>query len=94
MSLISYGPLLTSSACGASILVPAACADSRAPWWPRSRSGSICKVVPPCAAAVHVGLVEVDDDTRAVLEKARQIHDQDIRHPHLAVVPDPESDVS
>ena len=46
MSLISYGPLLTSSACGPSILVPAAWADSRAPWWPLSRSGSICKVVP------------------------------------------------
>ena len=46
MSLISYGSLLTSSACGPSILVPAAWADSRAPWWPLSRSGSICKVVP------------------------------------------------
>ena len=45
-SPISYGSLLTSRACGASILVPPAWAVSRAPWWPLSRSGSIRKVVP------------------------------------------------
>ena len=46
------------------------------------------------ADAVHDGLVDVDDDTRAVLEKARQIRDRAARHPHLTIVPDPESDVS
>ena len=46
------------------------------------------------ADAVHDGLVEVDDDTRAVLEQARQIRDQAARRPHLTVVPDPESDAS
>ena len=47
------------------------------------------------ADAVHDGLADVDDDTRAVLEQARQIRDQaTVRHPHLTVVPDPESDAS
>ena len=47
------------------------------------------------ADAVHDGLVDVDDDTRAVLEQARQIRDQaTVRRPHLTVVPDPESDAS
>ena len=40
------------------------------------------------ADMVHDGLVDVDDDTRAVLEQARQIRDrQRAGRPHLAVVP-------
>ena len=47
------------------------------------------------ADAIHDGLADVDDDTRAVLEQARQIQDQAAaRRPHLTVVPDPESDAS
>ncbi len=46
------------------------------------------------ADAVHEGLVDVDDDTRAVLEQARQIRDRAARRPHLTIVPDPESDAS
>jgi hypothetical protein len=47
------------------------------------------------ADEVHNGLADVDDDTRAVLEQARQIRDQaTVRRPHLTVVPDPESDAS
>ena len=47
------------------------------------------------ADAVHAGLADVDDDTRAVLEQARQIRDQaTVRRPHLTVVPNPESDAS
>ena len=46
------------------------------------------------ADAVHDGLVDVDDDTRAVQEQARQIRDQAARRPHLTIVPDPESDAS
>ena len=46
------------------------------------------------ADAVHDGLVDVDEDTRAVLEQARQIRDRAARRPHLTVVPDPESDAS
>jgi hypothetical protein len=46
------------------------------------------------ADAVHDGLVDVDDETRAVLEQARQIRGQAARPPHLHVVPDPESDAS
>ena len=47
------------------------------------------------ADAVHNGLVDVDDDTRAVLEQARQIRDQaGTRRPHLTIVPNPESDAS
>jgi hypothetical protein len=46
------------------------------------------------ADAVHDGLVDVDDDTRAVLERARAIRDRAARRPHLTVVPDPESDAS
>jgi predicted ArsR family transcriptional regulator len=46
------------------------------------------------ADAVHDGLVDVDDDTRAVLEQARQLRDQAARRPHLTVVSDPESDAS
>ena len=47
------------------------------------------------ADAVHDGLIDVDEDTRAVLEQARQIQDQAAaRRPHLTVVPDPESDAS
>ncbi len=46
------------------------------------------------ADAVHEGLADVDDDTRAVLEQARQIRDRAARRPHLTVVPDPESDAS
>ena len=46
------------------------------------------------ANAVHDGLVDVDEDTRAVLEQARQIRDRAARRPHLTVVPDPESDAS
>ena len=45
------------------------------------------------ADAVHEGLVDVDDDTRAVLEQARQIRDrQRAARPHLAVVQPPEED--
>ncbi len=46
------------------------------------------------ADLVHEGLVDVDDDTRAVLEQARQIRDRAARRPHLTVVPDSESDAS
>ena len=47
------------------------------------------------ADAVHDGLIDVDDDTRAVLEQARRIRDQaTVRRPHLTVVPNPESDAS
>jgi hypothetical protein len=47
------------------------------------------------ADAVHEGLVDVDDDTRAVLEQVRQIRDRAARRPpRLTVVPDPESDAS
>ena len=46
------------------------------------------------AAAVHDGLVDVDDDTRAVMERAREIRDRGARRSHLTVVPDPESDAS
>jgi hypothetical protein len=47
------------------------------------------------ADLVHDGLVDVDDDTRAVLEQARQIRDQpSAGRPHLTLVPDPESDAS
>jgi hypothetical protein len=46
------------------------------------------------ADAVHEGLVDVDDDTRAVLEQVRQIRDPAARRPHLHVVPDPEGDAS
>ena len=46
------------------------------------------------AEAVHQGLVDVDDDTRAVLEQVRQIRDGAARRPHLHAVPDPESDAS
>ena len=46
------------------------------------------------ADAVHDGLVDVDEDTRAVLEQARQIRGRAARRPHLTVVPDPESDAS
>jgi hypothetical protein len=46
------------------------------------------------ADAVHDGLIDVDDDTRAVLEQTRQIRDRAARRPHLTVVPDPESDAS
>jgi energy-coupling factor transporter ATP-binding protein EcfA2 len=46
------------------------------------------------ADAVHDGLAEVDDDTRAVLEQARQIRDRAARRSHLTIVPDPESDAS
>ena len=46
------------------------------------------------ADAVHEGLVEVDDDTRAVLEQARQIRDRAARRRHLTIVPDSESDAS
>ena len=44
------------------------------------------------AQAAHDGLVDVDDDTRAVLEQARRIRTGRTRRPHLTVVPDPESD--
>ena len=47
------------------------------------------------ADAVHDGLADVDEDTRAVLEQARQLRDRaTVRRPHLTVVPDPESDAS
>jgi predicted transcriptional regulator len=46
------------------------------------------------ADAVHEGLVDVEEDTRAVLEQVRQIRDRAARRPHLHVVPDPESDAS
>jgi len=46
------------------------------------------------ADAVHDGLVDVDEDTRAVLEQARQLRGRAARRPHLTVVPDPESDAS
>jgi hypothetical protein len=47
------------------------------------------------ADLVHDGLVDVDEDTRAVLEQARQIRDQAATaRPHLTLVPDPESDAS
>jgi hypothetical protein len=46
------------------------------------------------ADAVHDGLIEVDGDTRAVLEQVRQIRDRAAWRPHLTIVPDPESDAS
>ena len=47
------------------------------------------------ADAVHDGLVDVDDDTRAVLEQARQIRDrQRAGRPHLTVVHPPEEDAA
>ena len=47
------------------------------------------------ADAVHDGLVDVDDDTRAVLEQARQIRDrQGAARPHLTVVHPPEEDAA
>ena len=47
------------------------------------------------ADAVHDGLVDVDDDTRAVLEQARQIRDrQRAARPHLTVVHPPEEDAA
>ena len=47
------------------------------------------------ADAVHDGLVDVDDDTRAVLEQARQIRDrQRAGRPHLTVVHPPEDDAA
>ena len=46
------------------------------------------------ADAVHDGLVDVDDDTRAVMERARAIRDRAVRRSYLTVVPDPESDAS
>ena len=47
------------------------------------------------ADAVHDGLVDVDDDTRAVLEQARQIRDrQRAVRPHLTVVHPPEEDAA
>jgi len=47
------------------------------------------------ADAVHDGLVDVDDDTRAVLEQALQIRDrQRAGRPHLTVVHPPEDDTA
>ena len=47
------------------------------------------------ADMVHDGLVDVDDDTRAVLEQARQIRDrQRAARPHLTVVHPPEEDAA
>ena len=47
------------------------------------------------ADMVHDGLVEVDDDTRAVLEQARQIRDrQRAGRPHLTVVYPPDDDAA
>jgi len=47
------------------------------------------------ADAVHDGLVDVDDNTRAVLEQARQIRDrQRATRPHLTVVHSPEEDAA
>jgi hypothetical protein len=47
------------------------------------------------ADAVHEGLVDVDDDTRAVLEQARQIRDrQRAARPHLTVVHPAEEDAA
>jgi len=44
---------------------------------------------------VHDGLVDVDNDTRAVLEQARQIRDrQRAARPHLTVVHPPEEDAA
>jgi hypothetical protein len=47
------------------------------------------------ADAVHDGLADVDDDTRAVLEQARQIRDrQRVARPQLTVVRPPEEDAA
>ena len=46
------------------------------------------------ADAVHQGLVDVDDDTRAVLEQVRQIRDRAAGARICTSSPDPESDAS